>query len=87
MIKWVLSVAICGELSADVHKLRTMGPSKVQEYHNEEAEARIQSDHKDRTIIQQTFALTIDPFNSESDRDGRILKIVTGQLTSLDVNC
>ena len=48
MIEWVLSVAIFGELSADVHKLSTMRPSKVQEYRKEEAEARIQSDPEDR---------------------------------------
>ena len=48
MIEWVLSVAIFGELSADVHKLSTMRPSKVQEYHKEEAEARIQSDPENR---------------------------------------
>ena len=32
--------AICGELSADVHKLSTIVSSNVQEYQNEEAESR-----------------------------------------------
>ena len=40
MTEWAPSFAICGELSADVYKLSTMVSSKVQEYHNEEAESR-----------------------------------------------
>ena len=56
MIEWAPSFAICGELSADVHKLSTMLSSKVQEFHNEEAESRALTDHKDRASIQQTLA-------------------------------
>ena len=40
MIEWAPRFAICGELSADVHKLSTIVSSNVQEYQNEEAESR-----------------------------------------------
>ena len=74
MIEWAPSFAICGELSADVHKLSTMVSSKVKEYQNKEAESRTYTDHKYRASIQHTLALTI------GHPGGRLLNIAAGQL-------
>ena len=85
---WALSRHICCKIESDLGEMEEeeTGATRDQQYHKEEAKARIQADAKDRAGLRRKLDYCIDPIDSKEHPEGSIVNIVSGKLATASVN-
>lgn len=83
---WALSRHICSQLMEDLAELRgESGDNKFQDYHKEEATARITSDKKDREVLKSKVEICIHPLKPELHPE-QLVNVANGTVGTSQIN-
>lgn len=85
---WALSRHICCKIESDMMDMEDeeTSHSRMQLYHKEEGNARIEADEKDRSGLRQKLTNCIHPLDPNGHPTERLLNFVTGKVSPPSVN-
>lgn len=82
---WALSFTTCGQLINSLEKM-TEKESPKATHHEKGSVKRIDVDRNDRESSKKSLSLTVDPLEPDQHPAGKLMNIVTDEVTNTDVN-